>query len=85
MLPAYGVEEYLKGLWVKLVDLTPAVLGAVIVLIIGWVAGRALGRGLSKVLDKVGVDDALRKTAIGKAMEKLDAGTGVIKMLATLQ
>ncbi len=54
----------------KLVDLTPAVLGAIIVLIIGWVGGRVLGRGLSKVLDKVGVDDALRKTAIGKAMER---------------
>ena len=48
MLPAYGVKEYIKGLWVKLVDLTPMVLGAVVVLIIGRVAGRALGRGLSK-------------------------------------
>jgi hypothetical protein len=66
----YGFEEYVRGLWMKLVDLTPAVLGAVLVLVIGWIAGKALGRALSKVLDKVGVDDALRKTVIGKAMER---------------
>ncbi len=70
VLPLSGVEEYVKGLLVKLVDVTPAVVGAVIVLIIGWIAGRALGKGLSKVLDKAGLDDALLKTVIGKAMER---------------
>lgn len=54
----------------RLVDLTPAALGAVIVLIIGWAVGRAVGHGVSRVLDKAGVDDAVRKTAIGKAMER---------------
>ena len=40
------------------------------VLIIGWAVGRLLGKGLSKILDKIGVDDVLRKTAIGKALER---------------
>jgi len=66
----YDFEEYVTGLWVKLVDLTPALFGAVVVLVIGWIAGKALGRALSEVLDRVGVDDALRKTVIGKAMER---------------
>lgn len=52
------------------VGTTPQILGAIIVLMIGWAAGRALGRGASKVLDKVGVDDALRKTPIGRAIER---------------
>lgn len=66
----YGLEEYLKGLWLKLVDLTPAILGSIVVLAIGWVLGRAIGRGVSKALDKAGVDDAVRRTAVGKALER---------------
>jgi hypothetical protein len=45
-------------------------MGAVIVLIIGWVVGRLLGSGLSKVIDKLGVDDTLGRTMVGKALEK---------------
>jgi len=33
-------------------------------------AGRLIGKGLSRVLDKAGVDDAIRRTAIGKALER---------------
>lgn len=76
------MEEYLSGLLLKLVDLAPVALGAVIVLAIGWAAGRALGRGVSKVLDKVGVDDAVRKTAIGKAMER--SGMKIIRVFDLL-
>lgn len=69
-LGIYGLEEYLEGLWLKLVDLTPAVFGAVIVLVIGWILGRLIGSGVSRALDRAGVDDAVRKTAIGKALER---------------
>ena len=34
-----------------------------------------IGRGVSKILDKIGFDDALRRTAIGKAMEKTEMKT----------
>ena len=33
-------------------------------------AGRLIGKGLSRVFDKAGVDDAIRRTAIGKALER---------------
>ena len=48
----------------------PRIIGAIIVLIIGWAVGRALGSVISRILDRAGVDDALRKTSIGKAIEK---------------
>jgi hypothetical protein len=51
--------------------------GAIIVLIIGWIAGRLIGKAVSKILDKVGVDDAVRKTVFGKALEK--SGITVVK------
>ena len=48
----------------------PKVITAIIILIIGWAVGRGLGAAIAKILDKIGVDDALRKTSIGKAIEK---------------
>lgn len=61
---------FLEDLWNSFVNLLPGTIGAIVALIIGWIAGRALGKGVSKVLDKAGVDDALRKTVIGKSIEK---------------
>ncbi len=61
---------FLDDLWTIFVDMVPGMIGAVIALIIGWIAGRALGKGVSRIMDKVGVDDALRKTIIGKSIEK---------------
>ena len=48
----------------------PKIASAIVVLLIGWAAGRAFGKAVSYVLDKIGVDDALRKTAVGKALEE---------------
>jgi small-conductance mechanosensitive channel len=61
---------FLEDLWNMFVNMLPGIVGAIVALIIGWIAGRALGMGVSKILDKAGVDDALRKTVIGKAIEK---------------
>ena len=62
--------EYLASLLEQLVRLVPRIAGALIVLLVGWVAGRLIGKGLSRVFDKAGVDDAIRRTAIGKALER---------------
>lgn len=50
--------------------MAPKIAGAIVILIIGWAVGRGLGAVISKILDKAGVDDALRKTSVGKAIEK---------------
>ena len=69
------LESMLVDAWAVFIDMLPKVAGAIVVLIIGWIAGRVIGKGVSKVLDKAGVDDALRKTAIGKALERSDVTT----------
>jgi len=61
---------FLEDLWTTFVNMIPGIVGAIVALIIGWIAGQALGKGVSKILDKIGVDDALRKTIIGKSIEK---------------
>ena len=55
---------------VSVVDFAPRLAGAVVILVIGWAVGRGLGKGVSKILDRAGVDDALRRTPIGKAIER---------------
>ncbi|MEM3601277.1 MAG: hypothetical protein QXN87_01215 [Candidatus Bathyarchaeia archaeon] len=64
------MQETLNHLWLDFLEMLPKAIGVIIVLAVGWVAGRLLGKGLSKILDKIGVDDALRKTVVGKALEK---------------
>ena len=55
---AYTVISYL-----------PTLIAAIIILLSGWIVGRLLGKFVAKILDKIGVDDALRKTSVGKAVE----------------
>lgn len=60
----------LPEIWPRLAELFPKVLGAGIVLLVGWIAGRALGKGVSKLLERAAVDEALRKTVLGKVLER---------------
>ena len=64
------IPQFLLDIWSAIVDILPKGVGAIIALAIGWIAGRALGKGVSKVLDKAGVDDALRPTIFGKVLER---------------
>jgi len=65
-----------EGLLEELISFAPRLAGAVIILVIGWAVGRGLGKGISRVLDKAGVDDALRRTPVGRAIEK--AGVSLV-------
>jgi len=52
------------------VNLLPMLIGAILVLIIGWIAGRALGKTVSVLIDKLGIEKSIGKTAIGKTFLK---------------
>ena len=68
-----SLGDSLTQMFSSVVAYIPYLIAAIIILLIGWVVGRVLGSLVSKILDKVGVDDALRKTSLGKAIE----GTGM--------
>lgn len=65
-----AIQEFITQIWTTVVEMLPRVVGAIIALIIGWFAGRILGKAVSKVLDKAGVDDALRPTIFGRVLER---------------
>jgi hypothetical protein len=52
------------------VNYVPRIAGAVIILLAGWAFGRVLGKGVSKILQRTGISDTLRKAAVGKALER---------------
>lgn len=54
----------------------PNLLAAIVILIIGWIIGRLLGAGVAALLDRLGVDDALARTSVGKAVERQYGGEG---------
>ena len=70
------IGEALRQMVYSAITFIPSILAAIIILLIGWVVGRLLGSVISKALDKIGVDDALRKTSLGKAIEQ--SGTTVV-------
>lgn len=71
------ISNLFVDLWSAFVGYLPILIGVFAVLLIGWVAGRILGKTVSKILDEMGVDDALLKTMVGKAIEK--SGITVVK------
>ncbi|MCX9009664.1 MAG: hypothetical protein OIN66_00955 [Candidatus Methanoperedens sp.] len=70
-----GVVESFNAAVGSIVGFLPNLIGAIIILVIAWIVGRALGSVVSRLLDRVGVDDALRRTVIGKSIES--SGTSI--------
>ncbi len=60
----------------EVITFLPDLLAAIVILVIGWIVGRLVGKAVAAVLDRVGVDDALAKTSIGKAIERQYGGAG---------
>ncbi len=61
---------YLSEILRIIIAWIPKLAAAIVVLVIGWAAGRAFGKAVSYVLDKIGVDDILRSTSVGKSIEE---------------
>lgn len=67
------VVELVDRMIGDMIAFLPRLIAAVVILIIVWIAGRWFGKIVSHVLDKAGLDDALRKTIIGKTIESSGA------------
>ncbi|MEM3506994.1 MAG: hypothetical protein QXT31_05025 [Candidatus Bathyarchaeia archaeon] len=70
------LDVFFSELWVRIADLLPRIAGVIVILVIGWVAGRAIGKIVSKVFEKLGIESAFKKTAIGRTLEKTGVPTG---------
>jgi len=48
----------------------PGILGAIVALVLGWLFGKLIGSAIASLLHKLGIDETLKPTLLGKAFEK---------------
>ncbi len=65
----------ITGALIALLSFIPALIGAVIILIIGWVLSGILARVVETVLNKVGFEHAAERTGITSVISRSGAGT----------
>lgn len=58
----------LQKIWLKIVEIVPNIIGAVIVLIVGCFVGVILGHAVRVVLEKIKLDDYIKKAKLTKAV-----------------
>lgn len=65
---APGVPDYLQEATAGVINFLPQLVGAIVILLIGWVIGRLLGGGVSRVADRTDVDRLVKRTPLGGAL-----------------
>jgi hypothetical protein len=76
------VPDYLQNPIADFVAFLPQLLGALVILVIGWLVGRAVARVVTRLSDRVGLDDRVRQTPLGRVLG--GARRGVSQSLGTL-
>ncbi|KYH36187.1 MAG: hypothetical protein AYL29_015330 [Candidatus Bathyarchaeota archaeon B24] len=54
----------------RFMEILPKVGGAVIAIALGYIFGKLAGRAISALLDRTGIDKAVKDTSVGKALER---------------
>lgn len=67
----------LMGLWQRFVSVVPALIGAIIVFIFGWIIAVALGKLVEKIIKTLKVDHALDKTGFGRKFSDVGISSSV--------
>ncbi|MBP2030402.1 flagellar biosynthesis protein FlhB [Methanohalophilus levihalophilus] len=60
----------------------PTVIAVIIFVLLGWILGRGLGKYGSKILDRIGLDNLIDKTAVGNLIHK--SGTTTVKFFESV-
>jgi len=69
------VLDSINNLGQQFIGFIPTLVAVILLIIVGWIAGRLLGRVGSKVLDKIGLDDLIEKTSVGGMIKKAGMST----------
>jgi hypothetical protein len=62
----------LNEFFAQVVAVIPRIIAAGIILLIGYIIGRAVGWVISKILDKMNLEDTISKTGVGQAVSRSD-------------
>ncbi|MFQ5967853.1 MAG: hypothetical protein ACE5MI_09610, partial [Acidimicrobiia bacterium] len=77
-----GVQQGLDDAWEAIVEVTPKLVGALIILLVGWLIARFLRRVFERIFKAIGLDKLLERAGMGETLT--DAGYTVSGLLALL-
>jgi len=69
------ITNSLIGMVDQFISFIPTLVAVILLLIVGKILGNLLGKLGAKVLDKIGLDELIDKTAIGSMIQKADMST----------
>ena len=73
-----GIPEFLRETVSTIVAFLPRLVGALVILLIGWVLGRIVGGAVKRIVDRAGLDRMVLDTPLGSALggsERAVSGT----------
>lgn len=74
----------LQGLWGKFINFLPALLGAVLVFVIGWIIAGILGKVAEKVIKIIKVDQVVERLKVGEKFKNAGIELSVSKFFGEL-
>ncbi|WP_435347624.1 mechanosensitive ion channel family protein [Haloarchaeobius sp. HRN-SO-5] len=63
-----GIQEGFEEMVGGLIAFAPRAIGALIILLVGWLIGRLVGRGVSRLADGVELDQMVLRTPLGRML-----------------
>ncbi|PIS42821.1 MAG: hypothetical protein COT24_01685 [Candidatus Kerfeldbacteria bacterium CG08_land_8_20_14_0_20_40_16] len=64
------IASSFQDLWTRFINFLPSLLGALLVVVIGWLIAAGIGKLITEVLKKLWLDKAIKKTRINELFEK---------------
>lgn len=71
----------LTGLWERFFNFLPALVGAIVVFVLGWIVAVALGNLIAKAIKAAKVDNALEKIEFNKRMAEMGISSSVSELI----
>lgn len=79
-----GIPGFLEDTIASIVAFLPRLLGAIVILLIGWVVGVVVAKLVKKVADGADLDRFVRDTPLGRTLSGSQSENPVAKLLATI-
>jgi hypothetical protein len=76
-----AISMSLIGLWERFIMFLPALIGAIIVFVVGWIVASVLGKLIEKLIKSIKVDEALAKVGFNKKLGEVGISETVSELI----
>jgi hypothetical protein len=66
-----AITVSLTGLWNRLFVLIPALIGAIVIFVVGWIVASILGKLVERLIKTIKIDQALEKVGFNKKLDEV--------------